>query len=347
MASWGSRLGATLGLLAAGLVGGHGLADGAAEPNEVERGTGASRLPAGSAGGDYWELVFLSESGHLVFAQTLLTRLGWGGPKAALVGAIVEPRESGGRVRHFRRSENEGGYTLSDDRRSLDLQAAALEQEAGSRRLRARKSGLRIALEIDARASGLPIPAAPEDCPMGLLDLASPARGSFEPRDGSPRIDWVGRAAVTHRWLDRLESDCATRRLELFVLDTDLGVYFSEVLTPTGELLRFAAVDRAGEAVFAGPPERVEIDWGGEAGEPMPSSLELDLPDLALRVSAASEPALEMDLLDRVPGIFRRVIALRTRPSVRLSRASFEASGPAGTREGPALVKVLYLNPLP
>ena len=63
------------------------------------------RLPEGEFASDAWDLVASFDSGHLVFSQAVVTNLGWGDHKAAVVGIVVTPDE---KVQVFRRSEAQG-----------------------------------------------------------------------------------------------------------------------------------------------------------------------------------------------------------------------------------------------
>ncbi len=303
-------------------------------------------MPDASSGGDYWELVARFDDGRLVFAQAVLTELGWGGRKAAIIGAVVEPD---GSVLPFRRTEKAGDFRLSDDRRTIELGAALLEPREGSRRLYVRKSELRVDVEIESALPGLPV-EAPEGCRVDILDVASPARGLVEPSGRAAATAVAGRATFTHRSLEGLEADYVTRRLELFVLEDEVGVYFSEVLTPGGDVLTWAVLRRGDEIVFAGRPARAEVAWAaqnGEPGKPGPVSIDLDIAGARLSLRDPGEPRLVMDLLERVPRLFRPWVALRTQPSVRLQEAPFVLRDDDGeTRSGSALVKVLYLNPV-
>src|SRR6202008_3451295 len=76
----------------------------------ASRGGPAIRLPDGEFASDAWDFVARFESGHLVFSQAVVTNIGWGDHKAAIVGLVVTPDD---KVQVFRRSEDEDGWKLS------------------------------------------------------------------------------------------------------------------------------------------------------------------------------------------------------------------------------------------
>lgn len=313
---------------------------GAPGPEAPARGDAAARLPAGEDASEAWEWVARFESGHLLLARAVVTNLGIGDRKAAVVGFVVDPDD---RVVPFRRTEDEDGWRLSADRRELDLRSIVVRAGPPPRRLVVDKDEIEVELDL----AGQGAPRAPEGlvpgCPFDLLELSSPATGRFWTEAMDAAVALRGRGAVTHRWNEALEARCVTRRVEVFAFGDAPAVYFTEILRPDGQVRRWAAVRRADGTAWSGVPEEARVRWEPDPeGFAQPSSLRVVLPDGVLQVDV-SPPVAEVDVLARVPALARPLVALRTRPRVRLSRATW---GLGDGRRRPGLVEVSHLNPL-
>ncbi len=323
------------------------LLPGLAPQREDGRGDPAVRVPETEFGGDYWELAARFDSGHVVFSQALVTNVGSGDRKAAVVGVVATPE---GDTHLFRRTEERKGWKLTHEGRRMDLTSIVLDRAAEPPNLEVTKREFGLRVEFDpARAPVWP-ENGPRSCPVDVHEVASAARGSFWMEGMSERVDFgSGHAALTHRWSAELESECVTRRTELFVLEADPGLYFTEVLTPDGALHRWVAVYRDGRPVYAGPPDEVELGWrADEDGYPQLESVRFSVPGLSL-AAEAGEPFFVFDLLERVNRIVRPMLSGFTKPKLKLGDARFElqaGSEPEGGRAGTALVKVAYTNPL-
>ena len=328
--------------LCAALAAGLGAALAVAAQGGPSPGGPAVRLPEGEFASDAWDLVASFDSGHLVFSQAVVTNLGWGDHKAAVVGLVVTPDE---RVQVFRRSEAEGGWKLSRDGLRMDLTSIVFDRSQSPHRLDVGKDEFELGVEW--KPSGEPVwPAGlPQRCPVEVHEINSDAQGSMwsEGMSGPTRLAH-GRVALTHRWTAELEASCLLRRAELFVLQPELGVYFTEITTADGATHRWVALRRDGRIAYQGAPESAVLRWRSDPdGYPSLETVELAAAGVRLRAEVA-EPFFRFDLLDRVAMPFRSVMATRTRPRLLLARARL-APAPAGTSAGSAVVKVDYANP--
>ena len=307
----------------------------------------AVRLPEGEFASDAWDLVARFESGHLVFSQAVVTNLGWGDHKAAVVGLVVTPDE---KVQVFRRSEDQGDWKLSRDGLRMDLRSIVFDRGQPMHRLDVGKDEFELGVEW--KPSGEPVwPAAlPQRCPIEVQEIDSDASGSLWSlgMPGPTRLE-RGHVALTHRWTADLEAACLVRRTELFVLESDVGLYFTEIITVSGEIYRWVALRRDGRVTYQGAPQRAALRWKGDAsGYPTLAAIELAVNGVELR-GEVGQPFYRFDLLDRVAMPFRNVIAARTSPRLLLARASLALEQPGAEAPGRALgavVKVDYTNPM-
>jgi hypothetical protein len=311
----------------------------------------AVRLPDGEFASDAWDFVARFDTGHLVFSQAVVTNIGWGDHKAAVVGLVVAPDD---KVQVFRRSEEESGWKLSRDGLRMDLRSIVFDRGQEEHHLDVGKD--EFELHVEWAPSQQPVwPASlPQRCPIEVHEISSPASGSLwtEGMSGPTQLP-SGQVALTHRWTGELEASCLRRRAELFVLEPKLGVYFTEIITSAGTTHRWVALLRDGKVVHEGTPERAVLAWRPDAGGyPALRSLELTAQGVRLRADVA-QPFFHFDLLDRVALPFRNALATRTEPRLMLARAKFtlEQAGAAGEAPvqltGGAVVKLDYANPLP
>jgi hypothetical protein len=304
------------------------------------------RLPEGEFASDAWDLVARFDSGHLVFSQAVVTNIGWGDHKAAVVGLVVTPDE---KVQVFRRSEEQSGWKLSRDGLKMDLRSIVFDRRDSMHRLDVGKDEFELRVEWKPSHTPLWPSALPQQCPIEIHEISSKALGSLwsEGMPDATRLE-RGRVALTHRWTADMEASCLKRRTEIFLLEADVGIYFTEIETLTGAKHAWVAIQRDGSVTFQGAPTRTALVWRRDAdGYPTLRSLDLTAAEVRLRAEAP-EPFFSFDLLDRVAMPFRTVLATRTRPRLMLARARFnlELPGAAGARQGNAIVKLDYANPL-
>lgn len=300
------------------------------------------RLPKGEFAGESWDVIAHLDSGHFVVAQAALSNLGPGDHHAAVLGYLIDP--SGG-VQRFKRSEPAGQWTLTAGRRGLDLRSIALTPFGPDRRFVVSKDELGI--ELALRNSGAPGTARSSGaCSFELLEAAAPATAKIRLAAGGEPIASQARVALTHRWSASLEADCVLRRIEVFVLERDLGVYFSEITTPRGDVSRWLVAERAGRVVFAGDPGDATVRWAEGKGFAPPERAHFAVAGLS--GSFSFEPAFaRVDPTERLPAAVQWLVGTRTKPQLSWMRAPFELRDAGGTIAGLAMAKLTYSNPLP
>jgi len=322
---------------------------GAAAPAGPVRGSGRVHLPVGELGGDYFELVTRLDSGHSLFASAVVHNFGVGDGHAKIVGYLMEPD---GTLHRFARSEKQGLWTLSGERGHMDLNRIQLSRARPERRLQVRKKQLEIDLRIPRAGS----PTWPEEpvspgCSLDLLDTAAPVEGSFRIPDTAEPRSLTGRAALTQRWMESLEADCASRRLELFVLEPELGLYLTQVLAPDGTTRTWWTGTRGGTPLSLPSSPEVEARFVDD-GDGYPRLLGLDLEGGPLRIHVdVGRPLSVIDPLPDIPLALRALVAERTEPRVGFGPVPFRAdlsvpAAPPVHYEGTALVKISYFRRL-
>jgi len=301
------------------------------------------RMPEGEFAGESWDLIAQLDSGHLVVAQTALSNLGPGNHNAAVLGYLVAPD---GSVQRFKRSEPEGKWELLDGAQGLDLRSISLEPFGPARRFVVAKNelGIDLALErpgprSDERHSG--------PCSFELLESGAPAAAKLRLAPDAAPLATRARVALTHRWSTDLESACALRRVEVFVLDPAASLYFSETLAPDGSVRRWLAADRDGRRVFAGDPGDAAVEWTESAeGFAPPAGARVVAGGIAARF-AFDEALASVDPTERLPAPVQWLVAKRTKPRLSWMRAPFEMKIDGRKIAGTAVAKVTYSNPLP
>jgi len=300
----------------------------------------AVRMPKGELAGEYWDLIARLDSGQVLIAQTAITNLGVGDRHAAAIGDLVDPD---GAVHRFKRSDDPGQWTLGEGGR-VDLRSVALDLGASPRRFEVARDELGIDLALERTSDAI---AARDDgpCSFELLEPAAPASARIRIGAAAP-VATHGRVALVHRWSSGLESDCVLRRVELFVLEPDLGVYFAETTTPAGAVSRRLVAERGGKVVFAGDPERASVRFGpGATGFATPEAIEFAAAGLAGTARVGATLA-SIDPTERLPAPVQWLVATRTRPRLTWLRAPFELVAGGRRVAGEAVAKITYSNPL-
>jgi hypothetical protein len=298
--------------------------------------------------GEYWDLVARLDSGHWLVAQTYVSNLGPGDGRAGAVGYLIAPD---GSSRRFKRSEEPGAWKLTHDGRRLDLHSIALDPIGPPRRFHVDKPELEADLKLRGKRAA-PSGGQLAACSFSVLDTATAA--DVELRDGvkADPLSTQARVGLTHRWGDTLEADCAVRRVEVFLLEREIGVYFAETTAPSGSLHRWLVARRGGQVLFAGDPADASVAWGVTAeGFAPPVSARFAAAGLDARIRFQA-PLASVDPLAQLPLPVQLLVQTRTQPRMTWMRAPFEMSLPGadGVRRsvaGEAVAKVSYLNPLP
>lgn len=308
------------------------------------------RLPEGKLATEYWDLVARLDSGHLVIAQTWLSNLGGADRSAGALGWLIAP---GGGAQRFKRSEAPGAWLLTDGGRRIDLHSIALEPGGPTRRFEVGKDDLGIDLALAGGTGPVSSGSVAGRCPFEILEPAAPATVRLRGAAAAPAVATQGRVALTHRWTTGLEAACVLRRVEVFVLEPEFGLYFSETQAPDGSLHRWLVAKRGDRVVFRGDPGAdAALRWNEtEEGFGAPLALRFGAAGLEARVRFEAELA-SVDPTDRLPRPMQWLVAARTRPRLTWLRAPFEISLDTGggvrrSFAGEAVAKVSYMNPLP
>ena len=305
----------------------------------------ASPAAAEDAGGDYWDLVARFDSGHLLFAMAGVGNMGWGETNASAVGFVLDPD---GSVHRFSRTDPDGKQHLSDGGRRLDMRSIVLDRSGPVWRFAVDKQEMKLELAI--RSDGVtvrPAEALAPQCPFDVLETSAPASGTLWRQGMSAPVALHGQIAVVHRAPRGLEADCLVRRVEVFALEPDLGLYFTEVVTAEGKRRQWLAATAAGHVLYQGPPQTGELRWReGGGGYPQPASLKLAAPKLSGRVEIAP-PAMTYDPTERLSGPLRWAVSLRTRPLLSAGPSRFDLTLADGRHAaGTGVARVTYTNPL-
>jgi len=304
----------------------------------VASATPAIRLPQGELAGESWDLISRLDSGHLVIAQAALSNLGPGDRHAAVLGFLVDPD---GAIHRFKRSEPAGKWTGASEGR-LDLRSIALEPGGSTRRFEVAKDELGIDLTL---ASGSIQASDAGSCSFELLEPAAPAAARVRIGAGAEPFATQGRVALTHRWSTGLESDCVLRRVEVFVLEPTIGIYFAEATAPDGAVSRRLVAERDGRVLFSGDPGPAAVRWSAEKGFAPPESVAFSAGGIAARVRFGATLG-SVDPIERLPAPVQWLVAARTKPRLSWLRAPFELDVAGRHVSGEAVAKVTYSNPL-
>lgn len=307
------------------------------------------RLPDGKLATEYWDLVARLDSGHLLIAQTWLSNLGVTDRSAGALGWLIAPN---GAPYRFKRSEAPGAWLLTDGGRRIDLHSIALAPGGPARGFEVRKQDLGIDLQMTGAAGPLSSGSVAGECPFEVLEASAPASVRLRGAAAAP-VETHGRVALTHRWTSGLEASCVLRRVEVFVLERELGIYFAETQAPGGSLHRWLVAKRDGRVFFQGDPgDAAEVRWNEtDEGFGAPLSLRFGAAGLDARVRFEAE-LTSVDPTDRLPRPMQWLVASRTRPRLSWWRSPFEITLDTGggvrrSFRGEAVAKVSYMNPLP
>lgn len=300
---------------------------------------------------ELWALTARFESGHHLFVEVALTNVGVGDRNAAVIGHLVAPD---GSVHAFRSAKREGAWRLSQGGLRIEIGKLAFDRGCPVERLDVTRDDLSVQLAFrpagPALAGGL-LPGA--DRGFELVESAARAEGTLWTPDLPRPIAVEGRVALTHRWVDTLESRLVRRRLEFFSLDGRTALYLTEAHTSEGGVRRWLVV-RDGERAprqyddFAVTPDWGSVDADGFARL---DRLELTGPGLSGHVDV-SRPLVRYDPLRELPAPLRLALSLSMRWRTAMSPAPFELrleepDGTARLSSGIGIVHVTSFNPDP
>lgn len=330
------------------------LAAGANGDPPQERVDPSAKLPAGGSASEYWDLAALLEGDVRVFARFTITNEGPGERSAAAFGHVLRP---GAAPVSFQNGRREGKWTLSADRRRIEIGSSLLALADGARHFEVDNDKRRVKVFLDwqedASARSAPAGALPAGYGVDLLQLASPVRASIQVAEMESPRTLRGQLLLSHTWMSAAEGEFALRRVDVASADPAAGVFWLDLLGPAGE--RFSWLSQR-------PPDGPTATWRGlgvETENPAspgayPIPRQQTLRAAGLHGALSFGPAwLEVDPLDALPAFLRMVYSLRGRPHRSWSEAEIELSLvpgpelPAVRVAGKAVAALTFLDALP
>ncbi len=315
-------------------------------PSLAAENLAAARLLRSELGSEFWNLTARFESGEHLMVEVCVTNVGLGDGNAAVIGHLVE---ADGTVHAFDGAKAAGEWSLSDDRLQLVLGKLELDQRGPVHRLRLLKERMGIDLAFRATGEHVRLAGAEDKRGFELLGVESEVAGRIWTENGGER-SVRGRLLRTHRWAEGLESSFVLRRIELFTLDGETGVYLVEALDPSGGTQSWLRIQRGEEALSA-VPVTTRVVWAEDAGPPgfpLPQAVEIEGEGVRGRFLLAND-LVRYDPLRDLPAAVRWGLAPFIRWRTAWSAGSFElqlgadAGGPLQLR-GRGMSNVTYFN---
>jgi len=309
-----------------------GAAAGGGPPEPIDP---AARLPRGNEASEHWDLAAHFDSGHRLYARFMITNAGPGERTAVAIGHLVKPD---GEAVAFRNGRREGAWRLLDEGRSIEIGSSELhlgeERRFGFDN---DKRGIKIHVAWPA-AAGLAAPEGTVADRLDLLDLASPATGSFWLSGMEDPRPLAGRALLTHSWSEgRLDGD-PKRRIDFASFD-DAPIFLTSTAggaSPSRAWLVLTTeegwVSRSDITVRLRSTEE-------ESGPyPIPRRLEMRGKSLNGSLSLGDSPVLVTDPLDALPTLLKMVYSFGGRPRHIWTDAT--ASVALGSRSGSSRLQI-------
>jgi hypothetical protein len=325
---------------------------------DITRGNPAARLLPGEFASEHWEFTARFDSGHLLFAEFLITNIGLGDRNAAAVWHIVPPDG------HPRRSTNgrrEGHWQLSADRLRLEVGSSLLDLHEPVYRLRLHKRSARIDLRF--RRDGPALWSehfTPYGYALDLLGAAIPVDGVLWIKGMAESVAVRGTLAATRSWMSAAGSSIMLRRVEFFALDRDFPLYSVDLTTPKGQRVRWVVLTPNGTRAYESHQFDVVLDdtvkESQERGYEVPGTLYFRNSEIEGKVQL-ERVVWRGDPFADLPQPFRYLVelALDLRPRRMWARSSFTvcsflafatANHPPVRAQGTGVTAVTFLNPL-
>lgn len=323
------------------------------------RGNPAAQLLPGEFASEHWELTARFDSGHILFAEFLITNIGLGDRNAAATGYLVEPD---GAIHRFRNGRREGHWRLSSDRLRIEIGASLLDLHSPAYRLRVDKRSVRV--DLSFRPEGVAVWSqqfTPPGYALDLLAVTAPIEGTLWVQGMAQPVPAHGVVALAHSWMNEAGSDLVLRRIEFFSLQEDCSLYSVQVAAPDGTRTQWLVVKPKGRISV----ESQTLTFALEGKADGPSSQGYPVPGALRLKSAGVEGHVQLDRLllrddpfASLPWFFRFLVelTLNLRPRRVWALSPFEVScqpGQSGPdhapqpRRGTGVTAVTFLNPLP
>jgi len=316
------------------------------------------RLLPGEFASEHWEFTARFDSGHLLFAEFLITNIGLGDRNAAAAGCVIEPN---GKTHQFRNGRREGHWNLSSDRLRMEIGASLLDLHPPAYRLRVDKRGVR--LDLSFRLDGPALWSdefAPPGYALDLLDAAAPVEGTLWVKGMGAPSAVHGTIAVTRSWMNEAGSNLVLRRLEFFSLQENAALYAVDIATPDGARRQWMVVRQNGHTAYEF--RQFELSLDGQTSEsanqdyPEPAALRFKSRGIEGQVQL-DRVLLRYDPLASLPQPFRFLVelALNLRPRRVWALSSFDflfPLDPSAPDHGPLRIRgvgvtaLTFLNPI-
>jgi hypothetical protein len=349
---------------------GAGAADSSPVPPALDGSGGvpgpAARLPSGGSAWEYWEITALLDSGHRVACRFLVTNAGPGDRNGVAIGRVIAPD---GRVKEFHNGRRSHRWTLSDDRRRLDVGSSHLDLHGPVQRLWIDKRRVKIDLRYtvageafspagvappDYHLDVVAVGVAPPDYHLDVVAVSAPIEGSLWLEGMDAPLPVRGRAALTHSWSKRPEVDLMLRRIEFFGLRDEDALYLIDFTTPAGSRSRWLGQSRGSDLRFATSEFALHLDGAAADRENtpywVPGSLVLEGEQIGGRIRI-ERTLVEAHPLSALPGPIRFLFSLSMRPWRVWMDSPFEVRLPVdldrergGPLRGSGMVTVSFLD---
>lgn len=328
---------------------------------DEQRGDPAARLLPGVSASELWELTAQFDSGHRLFAEFLITNIGFGDRNAVAVGHLVEPN---GKTHRFRNSRRKGRWGLSADRRRLEIGASLLDLHAPVSQLRVTKRRVQVDLHFRLDDTAVWSDAfAPFGYALDLLDIDAPVAGTLWIRGMEKPLPVKGVAVLAHSWMNKTASDLILRRIEFFSLHPACSVYAVDLVAPDGIRRRWMVTKKNG--AIDQEVRQLNVTLGGTSkklsahGYPVPTALRLHSPGIEGQVRL-ERLLLRDDPLSDLPGPLRFLVSLvfNLQPQRVWAASSFTVAFPPNPAtahqpdhsppalQGTGVTAVTFLNPV-
>jgi hypothetical protein len=284
----------------------------------------------------------------------MITNQGPGTRTALAIGHLVQPD---GTVVPFHNGRRWGRWNLGPEGLRVEIGSSLLDLRGPVRRFEVdkRKKGIEIRLDYaPGRPRALREAPEPGAYAIDLLELAEPVEGSVWVAGMAEPLAVRGTIAVTHTWMGTSEPDLALRRIDVLSLDSEQGLFLSELTTPGGERWRRLVLRHQGKFVFDSGEFELGLEPAAPAGDdsdyPIPGALRLQGPEIEGEIRLA-QVLTQHDPMEALPQPFRLWLSFQMRPwrawtdallEVRLNAA---ANRPALHVRGSGIASVTYLNP--
>jgi hypothetical protein len=312
---------------------------------------------------EFWTHVFVFKSGHVLFARFMVTNLGIGSNKGAVIAHLIGPD---GTLHEFIDGRRDSSWSYARDRLHYQLAGHSLWGDGREFRLELRnEAGARVQLSIqnviDSYRPGR-ILFGEEKQDYLDFTVTSPraiARGTFTAQGATTELDGLGYAEHLH--MNYAQHRQAVSLLSFVGFTEDLTVNFTHFVTAKAFGFRripFLAVGKGKKIVLTANQASLSqanfwTDRRAKAKYRVPRLLKFSFKDphssdrVRVRVIARRE-LHRFDVLGRLDSFERFVVERISQPVQYRYLAEFEMTGEAGgeklSGKGQGVLEVVHIN---